>query len=139
MPIAPDVLATLAATYAQPMTSIRGRRVVKLLKREFAGADHVLLTQAAHGGAAVLGVSAAGAALCVTDGRGAEAPIFRWAHGSSTVLQTCYDLHKDSLPVVSTGDLAFDTLRARGPWRVSPGALPSPTPALVARVFEALA
>jgi hypothetical protein len=36
MPIHPDTLSVLASEYVTGMTSIRGRRVQRLLKREFA-------------------------------------------------------------------------------------------------------
>jgi hypothetical protein len=61
MPIDPDALTSLAGGYAKGMTSIRGRRVQRLLKREFAGADYVLVLQLESGAAAVLGLSARGA------------------------------------------------------------------------------
>jgi hypothetical protein len=63
MPIDPDTLSSFASEYAKGMTSIRGRRVQRLLKREFAGAEYVLLTQVGSGAAAVLGLSASGAVM----------------------------------------------------------------------------
>ena len=77
MPIDPDALSSLASEYAKDMTSIRGRRVQRLLKREFAGADYVLLAQVGSDTAAVLGLSASGAALCATDGTGKQASVFK--------------------------------------------------------------
>jgi hypothetical protein len=43
MPINPDALSSLAREYAKDMTSIRGRRVQRFLRREFAGAECVPL------------------------------------------------------------------------------------------------
>ena len=57
MPIDPDTLASLASEYAKDMTSIRGRRVQRLLRREFAGAEYVLMVQLGPGVPAVLGLS----------------------------------------------------------------------------------
>ncbi len=107
MPIDPDTLSSLARDYAQGMTSIRGRRVQRLLKREFAGAEQVLLVQVGSGVTAVLGVSASGAALCATDGRGKLVSVVKWRHGSSEALETHFDLLKDSLPVLDTRSLPF--------------------------------
>lgn len=102
MPIDPETLSSLAHDYAQDMTSIRGRRVQRLLKREFAGADHVLLLQIGGPVArAVLGLSPGGAALCATDGRGKLAAIFKWVHGATDAREMHFDLLKDSLPVVA--------------------------------------
>jgi hypothetical protein len=117
-------LSSLASEYAKSMTSIRGRRVQRLLIREFAGADSVVLTQVGQGTAAVLGVSASGAALCATDGRGREASVFKWAHGSATALETRFDLHKDSLPVLGTKSLPLAQLQAQMPLQVAASAAP---------------
>lgn len=102
MTVDPHVLSSLASEYAKPMTSIRGRREQRLLRREFADADHVWLAQIGDGAAAVLGVSASGAALCATDGTGKVASVFKWAHGSAVALETPFDLLKDSLPALGT-------------------------------------
>ena len=100
MPIDPDTLALLASDYAKGMTSIRGRRVQRLLKREFAGAERVLVVPVDGSVAAVLGLSASGAALCATDGRGPHAAVLKWLHGSAQGLETRFDLLKDSLPAL---------------------------------------
>jgi len=134
-----NALSSLASEYARPMTSIRGRRVQRLLNREFGGAEYVLLVQVGQGTAAVLGLSAKGAALCVTDGRGKEAPVFRWSHGSALAHETRYDLHKDSLPVLGTNSVPLAQLRAQAPLRVPAGAVPSHAQALVAKALEVLA
>jgi hypothetical protein len=104
MPIDPDTLSSLASEYAKGMTSIRGRRVQRLLKREFAGADEVAIVKAAAGAVptAVFGFSATGAALCATDGTGKHASVIKWLHGSRSALETRFDLWKDSLPVLDS-------------------------------------
>lgn len=75
MPIDPDTLSSFASDYTKGMTSIRGRRVQRFLRREFAGAEYLLLAQVGSGAAAVLGLSANGAAVCATDGAGRQAPV----------------------------------------------------------------
>ncbi len=108
MPIDADTLSFVANDYAQAMTSIRGRRVQRLLKREFAGADSLLIVEV-DAGAAVLGLPASGAALCATDGRGKEVSVVKWLHGSADALETYFDLLKDSLPVVRTTSVHADS------------------------------
>ena len=102
MPIDSDTLSSLAGDYAKDMTSIRGRRVQRLLKREFAGAEHVLMVHVGPGTTGVLGLSASGAAFCATDGKGKHASVVKWLHGSTVGLETRFDLLKDSLPVSGT-------------------------------------
>lgn len=99
-----DILTRLAQAHTRGMTSIRGRRVVRLIRREFAGAAEALCLPLPAGGGAVLGVSPTGAALCATDGRGPEAAVVRWRHGEGQGLKTCFSLLKDSLP--ATGEQA---------------------------------
>lgn len=91
-------LTRLARAQAEGMTSIRGRRVVRLIRREFAGAAEVVCLPLDGGGRALLGISPAGAALCATDGRGPEASLVRWHHGEPHGLKTGFSLLKDSLP-----------------------------------------
>ncbi len=106
-----EALSLLARQYALGMTSIRGRRVQRLLKREFAGAGQVLLVQIDAGTTAVLGVSASGAAFCATDGRGKHAAVFKWLHGSTQAFETHFDLLKDSLPVLVAKSVQLADLR----------------------------
>jgi hypothetical protein len=135
----PDALASIASQYTQRMTSIRGRRVQRLLKREFAGAEHVLLVQAGSGSPAALGLSATGAAFCATDGRGPHATVLKWLHGSATAVETRFDLLKDSLPVRETRSVTLGELRAQvqGIAPASPAA--APARALLASALQALA
>src|SRR5882724_5768675 len=124
MPIDPDTLSSFASEYAKGMTSIRGRRVQRLLKREFAGAEYVLLAQVGSGAAAVLGLSASGAALCATDGTGRQASVVKWSHESPVALETNFDLYKDSLPVLSTNSTPLASLRTQVRLRLSAGTVP---------------
>jgi hypothetical protein len=111
VPIDPDLLAAFAADFAKGMTSIRGRRVQRLLKREFKGVDHVLLVQVGAGANAALGLSQGGATFCATDGRGRHASVVTWPPGGRSGLETRFDLHKDSLPVLGTDSFALSQLR----------------------------
>ena len=104
-PVDPAVLADFASEYAKDMTSIRGRRVQRLIKREFAGAEYVLALRLGSGVPAVLGISSSGAALCATNGKGRHATVLKWSHGAGEVMETQFDLHKDSLPVLATRPL----------------------------------
>ena len=83
----------------------------RLVKREFAGADYVLLAEVGSGPSAVLGLSPTGAALCATDGRGKQASVVKWSHGSPVALEMHLDLYKDSLPVLSTNSISLASLR----------------------------
>jgi len=97
-----DTLDAIARTYVATMTSIRGRRVHRLLMREFARFDHVLAAVAENGTAALLALADDGsAAVCRTDGRGAAADVAQWARLDGATVTTAYDLLKDSLPIVS--------------------------------------
>ena len=139
MPIEPDTLSSFASEYAKNMTSIRGRRVQRLLKREFAGADYVLLAQIDSGASAVLGLSARGAALCATDGTGKQASVVKWSHGSTAALETHFDLHKDSLPVLGSNSLPIALLREQARLHVPASAVPSEARPWVSTVLQVLA
>ena len=138
MPIDPQALAVLASRYAQGMTSIRGRRVQRLLRREFAGARQVLIVPAAAG-AAVLGLSDAGAAFCATDGTGRHASVIRWLHGPAQAIETRYDLLKDSLPALETRAVPAPGLNKLVRVDLAAQDIPPAARALVARVRAALA
>ena len=78
MPIDKGTLDTIARTYAGAMTSIRGRRVHRLLMREFSRFDHVVPAVAEDGMNALLALAEDGsAAVCRTDGRGATVGVTR--------------------------------------------------------------
>jgi hypothetical protein len=116
MPIDPAVLSALASDYAKGMTSIRGRRVQRLVKREFAGADKVIVVAIDSGVRGVLGSSASGAAFCATDGKGKHASVLKWLHGESDGIETRFDLLKDSMPALDsrTNVVPASVLRAAG-------------------------
>lgn len=139
MPIDSDTLSSVASDYAKGMTSIRGRRVQRLLKREFGGAEHVLMVQAGSGSTAVLGLSARGAAFCATDGRGRQVSVVKWLHGSTEALVTHFDLLKDSLPVLDTHSLPLAGLHAQAHVPVSAGSVPPQARALVSMALQPLA
>jgi len=100
MPIDPLVLSSIASDYAKDMTSIRGRRVQRLIKREFGGADCVAIADIGLGVPAVVGVSAIGVAFCATNGKGKYPSVIKWRHGAAEALETQFDLLKDSLPAL---------------------------------------
>lgn len=139
MPIDPDTLSFLASDYAKGMTSIRGRRVQRLLKREFAGAEYVLMVQLASGATAVLGLSASGAAFCATDGRGKQASVVKWLHGATRALETHFDLLKDSLPVLDTKTSLLAGLGRRAHLYASVGSVPPQARTLASMALQALA
>jgi len=139
MPIDANTLSSFASEYAKGMTSIRGRRVQRLIKREFAGAEYVLLAQFGSGVAAVLGLSESGAAICATDGKGRQASVVKWSHESPAAIETHFDLYKDSLPVLSTNSVPLASLRTQVRLHLPAGAIPSQARSLAAKVLEVLA
>ncbi|MGZ5194907.1 MAG: hypothetical protein ACXWJM_06760 [Ramlibacter sp.] len=138
MAIDPETLSSLAREYAKDMTSIRGRRVQRLLKREFGGADCVLPARLGSGAAAVLGLSATGAALCATDGTGKQASVFKWAYADSAAVESQFDLHKDSLPELSRNSMPLARLREVARLRVPDGSIPQQARGWVAEVLGVL-
>ncbi|HEY0230311.1 MAG TPA: hypothetical protein VGC55_03580 [Dokdonella sp.] len=101
MPVESKTLDAIARRYVQTMTSIRGRRVHRLLMREFARFDHVLPATVEDGSAALLALTEGGAAaVCRTDGRGAAADIVESARWMDATVTTSCDLLKDSLPIL---------------------------------------
>jgi hypothetical protein len=139
MPIDPATLAAFASEYAKGMTSIRGRRVQRLLKREFAGVEYVLLARLGPGKAAVLGLSPSGAAICATDGKGKQASVVRWAHESTVAVEVQFDLHKDTLPALRTATLSLAAIRAQAHLHVSTRSVPPGAQPLVSKVLLVLA
>lgn len=139
MPIDPDRLSSFASEYTKGMTSIRGIRVQRLVRREFAGAEYVLLAEVGSGRAAVLGLSPSGAALCATDGRGRQAAVVKWSHGSSVALEMHFDLYKDSLPVLSTNSIPLASLRTAGRLRLPVEAVAPEARSLATKVLQVLA
>jgi hypothetical protein len=139
MPIDSEALSLLASEYANGMTSIRGRRVQRLLKREFAGAEYVVLAEFDSGAAAVLGLSPTGAALCATNRTGKQASVVKWSYESAVALETLFDLHKDSLPILGTESVPLARLRAQARLRVPTGSVPLQARLLVSNVLQVLA
>ena len=139
MPIDPDTLSSLASEYTKRMTSIRGRRVQRLLKREFAGAEHVLLAHADSGASVVLGLSRHGAAICATEGKGKQASVVKWSHESTVAVETRFDLYKDSLPVLGSVPVSFIQLREQIRLHVPAERIPPQVGTLVAKVHRVLA
>jgi hypothetical protein len=138
MPIDAAVLSSLASDYAKSMTSIRGRRVQRLLKREFAGAEHVVVVRGGAGSPAVLGLSASGAAFCATDGRGKQASVVKWLHGSAEALESGFDLLKDSLPLLSARSLPLAGPPRETLLHVSASSIPPDARPLVTMAIQAL-
>jgi hypothetical protein len=139
MPINPDTLASLASEYAKGMTSIRGRRVQRLLKREFAGADCVLLVQVGSGAPAVLGLSGSGAAICATDGKGRQATVVKWSHESTAALEFHFDLYKDSLPILSSDSIPLASMAGRFGLHLCADDFPHDARLLVAKAIQVFA
>jgi len=136
MPIDRLALAELASRFTGPMTSIRGRRMHRLLMREFAAFDWVLPAWSATGRAAVLGLGGAEAALCMSDGRGPAAPLLRWQLQPLRLQVHHFDLLKDSLPALGAAEPL--TATAAAAWRAVL-AEPLPPPAVRALAAKALA
>jgi hypothetical protein len=139
MPVDIDALSRLASQYARGMTSIRGRRVQRLLQREFAGADRVVIVQVGSGASAVLGLSDTGAAICLTDGRGKHASVVKWRHGATQAFEVRFDLFKDSLPVVATLSVSVADLAGQVRLGISARFPSTQDRARIAQVFEARA
>ena len=101
MTIDTTTLSAVALNYASAMTSIRGRRVQRLVMREFARYDAVVHAKTESGQSALLGLSSSGeAALLASDGRGKEIEVVTWDGTTETVKRRRFDLLKDSLPVL---------------------------------------
>ncbi len=113
MPIDPAALSSLAGDYTRRMTSIRGRRVQRLLRREFSGAESVAVVRVEPGIDVVVGRSATGAACCATDGRGRSVTVVAWLHGAAEARATRFDLLKDALPVLDTASVSSADLPMR--------------------------
>ena len=102
MPIETQLLDAMARTYISPMTSIRGRRVHRLIMRVFSRYDVVVQAVAEDGSPVLLGMSEDGgaAALTRTTGRGPAADVDEWVQVDGPRATSSFDLTKDSLPVL---------------------------------------
>jgi len=101
MPIDKPTLDAIARAYVIGMSSIRGRRVHRLLVREWVHYDRVLRATVEGGAVVLLALGEdGGAAVCRTDGRGTAVTIEAWARLDGARVSTSFDLSKDSLPVL---------------------------------------
>lgn len=117
----PERLDAVARTYTAPMTSIRGRRVHRLVTRRMADYDHVLPAVTADGTPALLALSADGrAAFCHSDGRGASADLVTCGPTPGITVTSAHDLTKDSLPVLSWTVRHPGLLDVAGPLTITP-------------------
>jgi hypothetical protein len=139
MPIDANTLSALANDYAMGMTSTRGKRVQRLLKREFAGAEYVLIVPVASSGSAVLGLSERGAGFVGTNGRGKYASVIKWLHGSTEATEVQFDLLKDSLPVLGTKAIPLTGLPKRADLHIPQGSVPPEASHVLALALQALA
>lgn len=101
MPMTEAQLQSLALAYTGAMTSIRGRRVQRLVLRTFADFDLVVPATTATGRPALFALKADGPfAVCCTEGTGASAAV---VHGNLAAgsVEVRRDLHKDSLPILA--------------------------------------
>ena len=138
MPIDANALSALAAEYAKGMTSIRGRRVQRMLKREFAGAEYVLIVDVASGGRAVLGLSETGAGFVATDGRGRHVFVSKWLYGSKQAVEVQFDLLKDSLPGLRSRTVPLTRLPRRNDLHIPAGSVPPVADPLLSVALQTL-
>ena len=129
-------LTSLAGDYAKGMTSIRGRRVQRLLRREFAGAESVFVVQVDGARPAVVGLSSSGAAFCATDGRGRQVTVVKWLHGSTHAIETAFDLLKDSLPVLGDTSVPLAASVREALAQVSPSSVAPEARGLLAMALQ---
>ena len=102
MPVDKAALDSNARRYASTMTSIRGRRVHRLLMREFSRFDLVVAAVAESGADVLLALTeGGGVAMCQTDGRGATLDISECSYLEGAAVTTSYNLTNDFLPIVS--------------------------------------
>ena len=114
MPVDPATLSLLSSEYTNNMTRIHGRRVARLVKREFASAEYEVLANIRSHLTAVVGFSPSGAAVCTTNGPGKQASVVKWSYESTVALETQVDLYQASLPVLGTESTPLARLGAGG-------------------------
>ena len=108
--------------------------------REFSRFDHVLPAVAEDGTPALLALAEDGsAAVCRTDGRGAVVAVAEWARLDGASVTTSYDLHKDSLPIVSWTIWHPGFTRGAGALTVSAAGLVPSEIAGITNLFQRLA
>lgn len=102
MAIDPQRLEARVAEFVAPMTSIRGRRMTRILRRAFAEVDAVFIAELADGRAGFLGARRDGLLVfCASDGRGRCAEVLTFRADAAARLSEGYDLLKDSIPVIA--------------------------------------
>ncbi|MBX9349680.1 hypothetical protein K5M36_21615 [Chromobacterium vaccinii] len=126
-------LERLAGEYIADMTSIRGRRVFRLIMRELVGFDHVVSCPSAAGAAMLLALDEGGRiACCRSNGKGGRVEIV-FVEPDGAVARRAYNLLKDSLPEIDCQSFTIEDLengslvaRARPPadWNGWRGLLP---------------
>jgi hypothetical protein len=111
MPIDPARLEAVAHAYSEGMTTIRARRVQRLVRRELAGFDSVRRVKTEDGSPGLLGRKRDGTlAFTQTTGRGPAADVVVSSGPEGPSITTSYDLLKDSLPVVKASRSKRDLL-----------------------------
>ena len=99
MPLEREVLDPLARNFVRAMTSIRGRRVHRLVMREFPAYDQVAEVVAEDGSRALLALAADGrAAVCRSDGR---LIVVAWNGGASVASRVALPGHLSCRQVLS--------------------------------------
>ena len=131
-------LEALASNYTRGMTSIRGRRIHRLVMREFSSFDFVVLARTNSGEGALLGLSEGRAALCATDGKGKEVTVTTWTFPALSVSETRFDLLKDSLPTLGTSPCPTSNSPISAGVSVLDDTLPPQARAMVAKAVRAL-
>lgn len=127
MPIDKQALEATVRAYVESMSSIRGRRVHRLLMRELSRFDHVLPVTAEDGAPALLALGEDGSvSLCRTDGRGPAAAVAEWGRLEGATVTISYDLLKDSLPIVSWTIWHPSFARVAGTLTISGADVPRP-------------
>jgi hypothetical protein len=115
MPMDAATLGAVAEAFTEGMTSIRGRRVQRLVRRELAAFDSVRSVKAEDGTPGLLARKRDGTlAFTHTTGRGPSADLVVSSGPNGPTVTTSYDLLKDSLPVVRTSRSQQDLLAS---WR----------------------
>jgi hypothetical protein len=139
MPVDKEALDSSARRYANTMTSIRGRRVHRLLMREFSRFDLVVPAAAENGTGVLLALSeGGGAAMCQTDGRGAAIAIAECSCLEGATVTTFYEFTKDSLPTVSWTIWHPSFSRATGTLTISATDLSRTDPGRLAGILRRL-
>ena len=103
MPIDVVKLEKYADEYIQNMTSIRGRRIRRLIMREFGQCSEVRIIETDKEIHTFFGDLENGDAIKIkTNGRGKKAAVCLIKNGNNKIEVRHYDLLKDSLPLIDT-------------------------------------